>query len=131
MTIYIITKGNGLKYHICTATDDKGMAEKLKELFSGDGQEAKIEEFDSSVFVGVFDYGYKPFFITATYDAAIVRAEEEPEIDDTHKYNHITKNSFGNYVCRVVAKDAEHAKRNYLNLFQWYQRRLECGEITE
>lgn len=115
MKIYAITQGDYSDYHICALTVNKNKAERLKEIYSDEYDEAEIEEYEDS------EAGEElrvPFIYWTGSNSAIpcsVLTQEGVNI-----------NRFGELVGAVVlSTDAEHAKKKAQDMIAKYKAEQE------
>lgn len=109
MIIYLIVKGDYYE-RVCAVTEKKENAERLRKMFSSENSVAEIKKYNTKDSNEIAVAGYKPFRITSTTDGACIRIEEDIDLD-YNDLNNISLNTFGNYICRIAAKDKEHAKK--------------------
>lgn len=132
MIVYVITKGCYSDYHVCGVATDQQAANRLKELFSDQFEEAIIEEYDTEKPLSVserIDKGYMAYAITIM-DGAIVAVRSMDKDDISYSIDNLSESPhFSTYPrfatinkgwVYCLAKDEEHAKKIALDTYaQW------------
>lgn len=108
MKIYIITKGDYLDYHICTATTNYEKAKRYKEAYSTNWGDARIEIYEDGK-KECYHWVYNPVNNTA-------------KISECNRKGNIIKHRKGK-VCSVYvyAPDEKHAIKKAQDMIATYK----------
>jgi len=132
MIVYVITQGCYSDYHVCGVAIDRQAANRLRELYSGQFDDANIEEYDTEKPLSVserLDKGYTAYKVDIM-DGVIVNVRILDKDDISYSVGYLSASpKFKTYPrfatmnkgwVYCLAKDEEHAKKIALDTYaQW------------